>query len=124
MDETLPDKSNGVDFEQSFSNLTQLAVVILYHSSQKLELPDDSVFPLLSVNVLWCTLLTCKEGLKGSIAFPIEKIITSQASKRKMLVEYPGITKKVSNQEAAKVPNEWLLLETPNLIVSVKNSSD
>ena len=92
-EETLPDdaKCNYHDFEESFMNLTELAVIILYHSNKKLDLPDDSVFTLSSVNVLWCTLLTCKEELRRAIAIPVEKVITCQASKRKLLVEYPGI---------------------------------
>ena len=93
-EKTLPDdaKCNYDDFEESFVNLTELAVIILYHSSKKLDLPDDSLFTLSSVNVVWCTLLTCKEELRRDMAIPIENIITFQASRRKLLVEYPGIT--------------------------------
>ena len=92
MGEALPDdtKCNYEDFEESFITLTQLAVAILYHFSQRLELPDDSLYISLSVNVLWCTLLTCKDELRRAITIPVENMITCLTAKRQSFVVYSG----------------------------------
>ncbi|XP_028401066.1 uncharacterized protein LOC114524145 [Dendronephthya gigantea] len=82
-------KCNYEDLEESFASLTQLAVTILFHSSKRLQLADDSIFISLSVNVLWCTLLTCKDELKRAISIPIENIITSHANRRKSFIVHP-----------------------------------
>ena len=81
---------NYEDFEESFVSLTQLAATILYHSSKKLDLPDDSLYISLSVNVLWCTLLACKDELRRAITIPVENMITCLATKRKSFVVYSG----------------------------------
>ena len=92
MEEDLPDdaKCNYEDLEESFMSLTQLAVTIMYHSSKKLDLVDDSLYTSLSVNVLWCTLLTCKNELRRIITIPIENVITFYASKKKSYVVCSG----------------------------------
>lgn len=84
MDDTL---SEGVpftyeDFEEAFISLTQLSVTILYHCS-KLDLAEDSLYTALSVHVLWCTLLTCRDQLRRAIAIPVENIITRCCGNRK-----------------------------------------
>lgn len=92
MGEALPDdtKCNYEDFEESFISLTQLAVTILYHFSKRLELPDDSLYTSLSVNVLWCTLLTCKDELRRAITIPVENMLTCLTAKRQSYVVYSG----------------------------------
>lgn len=92
-DEILPDdsKCNYGDLEDSFINLTQLAVTILYHCSKTLDLADDSLYTSLSVNFLWCTLLICNEELRTAITIPIENIITCHASRKKSSVFLPGM---------------------------------
>jgi hypothetical protein len=94
VEETFPDdtKCNYDDVEESFIiSLTPLAVTVLYHSHKMLELADDSLYTSLSVNVLWCTLLTCKDEIKRAITIPIENIITCHASRRNAFIIYPGI---------------------------------
>ncbi|CAB4015539.1 E3 ubiquitin- ligase RNF123, partial [Paramuricea clavata] len=92
VEETFPDdrKCNYDDVEESFiTSLTPLAVTILYHSCKILELADNSLYTSLSVNVLWCTLLTCKDEIRRAITIPIENIITCHASRRKAFIVHP-----------------------------------
>ena len=112
-------KCNYEDLEESFTSLTQLAVTILYHSSKRLQLADDSIFISLSVNVLWCTLLTCKDELKRAISIPVENIITSHANRKKSFIVYLGTYNKMQNTSVKAFPPGLIVICPQFLQVTV-----